>query len=153
MIKVADPDGSRNETGCAAMRELLHRRAAPRLFEPGVVDFLVEQSGGHPRDLLRLLQNAFLHAEHDRFDEEAARAAVRDAATEFRRILESEDYALLARIDSSPETPPHSDRARGLLYNLALLEYNDFYCRSHPVIRTTDAYRAAQGAIENVGTG
>ena len=48
MIKVADPDGSRNETGCAAMRELLHRRAAPRLFDPGVVDFLVDQSGGHP---------------------------------------------------------------------------------------------------------
>ena len=153
MIKVADPDGSSNETGCAAMRELLHRRAAPCLFDPGVPDLLIEQSGGHPRDLLRLLQNAFLHAEHDRFDEEAARAAVRDAATEFRRILGSEDYALLARIDSSPETPPHSDRARGLLYNLALLEYNDFYCRSHPVIRTTDAYRAARGALENVGTG
>ena len=77
----------------------------------------------------------------------------RDAASEFRRILESEDYALLARIDSSPETPPYSERARVLLYNLALLEYNDFYCRSHPVIRTTNAYRAARGALENVGTG
>ena len=42
---------------------------------------------------------------------------------------------------------------RVLLYNLALLEYNDFYCRSHPVIRTTNAYRAARGALENVGTG
>ena len=153
MIKVANPDGSRNETGCAAMHELLHRRAAPRLFEPGVVDLLVEKSGGHPRDLLRLLQNTFLHAEHDRFDEAAARAAVREAATEFRRILETEDYALLARIDSSPDTPPHSDRARALLYNLALLEYNDFYCRSHPVIRTIDAYRAAQQANENAGHG
>ena len=102
-----------------------------------------------PADLLRLLQNAFLHAEHDRFDEAAARAAVRDAATEFRRILETDDYALLARIDSSPETPPHSDRARGLLYNLAFLEYNDFYCRSHSVIRRIDAYRAAsRGAQE-----
>ena len=152
MIKVADPDGSPNETGCAAMRELLHRRAAPCLFDPGVPDLLIEQSGGHPRDLLRLLQNAFLHAKHDRFDEAAARAAVRDAATEFRRILDSEDYALLARIDSFPETPPpHSDRARGPLYNLALLEYNDYYWRSHPVIRTTDAYRAAKEAIENAG--
>ena len=153
MIKVANPDGSPNEVGLDAMRNILFRRAAPGLFDSGVADFLVEQSGGHPRDLLRLLQNAFLHAEHDRFDEAAARAAVRDAATEFRRILETEDYALLARIDSSPETPPHSDRARGLLYNLALLEYNDCYCRSHPVIRTIDAYRTARGAVENGSNG
>ena len=153
MIKVADPDGSRNATGCAAMREILHRRADPCLFDPEVADLLIEASGGHPRDLLRLLQNAFLHAEHDRFDEAAARAAVRDVATEFRRILETEDYGLLARIDSSPETPPHTDRARALLYNLALLEYNDFYCRSHPAIRTTDAYRVAREAPEYGGDG
>ena len=153
MVKVADPDGSQNATGCAAMREILYRRAASHLFEPGVVDLLVEQSGGHPRDLLRLLQNAFLHAEHDRFDVAAARAAVRDVTTDFRRILEPEDYALLAKIDSSPEAPPHSDRVRSLLYNLALLEYNEFFWRSHPVIRMTDAYRAAQGALENADTG
>ena len=151
MIKVAEPDGSRNETGYAAMRKILYRRADPCLFDPEVADLLIEASGGHPRDLLRLLQNAFLHAEHDRFDEAAARRAVRDVATEFRRFLETEDYALLARIDSTPETPPHTDRARALLYNLALLEYNDFYCRSHPVIRTTDAYRMAREAPEYGG--
>ena len=153
MVKVADPGGSKNATGRAAMREILHRRAAPHLFEPGVVDLLIEQSGGHPRDLLRLLRNAFLHAEHDRFDEAAARAAVRDITTDFRRILEPEDYALLAKIDSSPEVSPHSDRVRRLLYNLALLEYNEFFWRSHPVIRMTDAYQAAQRALEHGGTG
>ena len=110
------------------MREILHRRASPSLFDPGVADLLIEQSGGHPRDLLRLLQNAFRHAENDRFDEVSAQRAIREAATEFRRVLDTEDYNLLAAIDSSPTTPPRSDRARGLLYNLALLEYNDFYC-------------------------
>ena len=151
MIKVANAAGSRNETGCDAMREILHRRASPSLFDPGVADLLIEQSGGHPRDLLRLLQNAFRHAENDRFDEASAQRAIREAATEFRRVLDTEDYNLLAAIDSSPATPPHSDRARDLLYNLALLEYNDFYCRSHPVIRTIDAYREARKAIENAG--
>ena len=146
MVKVANADGSRNETGFAAMLDILHRRAAPSLFDAGVADSLVEQSGGHPRDLLRLLLGAFGSA-GDRFDEESAQAAVREAATEFRRILEAEDYALLAEVDSSPATPPHSDRARKLLYNLALLEYNDFYCRSHPTIRTTEAYREAKAAI------
>ena len=151
MIKVAEADGSRNEAGRGALREILHHRASADLFDAGVVEILIEQSGGHPRDLLRLLQNAFRHAEHDRFDDDSVRAAVREAATEFRRILDPDDYGLLARIDLSPTTPPHSDRARHLLYNLALLEYNDFYCRSHPVIRTTDAYREARERFLNDG--
>ena len=153
MIKVAESNGSPNEAGCDAMREILYRRAAPSLFDAGVADLLIDRSGGHPRDLLRLLQSTFRYAENDRFDEASAQAAVREAATEFRRFLDAEDYKLLAEIDSNPTTPPHTDRARNLLYNLALLEYNDFFCRSHPAIRTTDAYacRAARKALANGG--
>lgn len=151
MIKVAEADGSPNETGCEALREILHQRASADLFDAGVPEFLIDSSGGHPRDLLRLLQNAFRHAEHDRFDHDSVRAAVREAATEFRRILEPDDYELLAQIDSRLATPPHSDDARQLPYNLALLEYNDFYCRSHPVIRTIDAYREALERLRNAG--
>ena len=151
MIKVAEADGLPNETGRDALRGILHQRASADLFDAGVTEFLIDRSGGHPRDLLRLLQSAFRHAEHDRFDNDSVYAAVREAATEFRRILDPEDYELLAQLDSRPTTPPHSDRARHLLYNLALLEYNDFYCRSHPVIRTIDAYREARERLRNAG--
>ena len=153
MIKIEEADGSQNRTGIDALRRILHQRASAGLFEPNAADFLIEHSGGHPRDLLRLLQGAFRHAENDRFDRHCAEAAVREAATEFRRILDPEDYELLARIDSHPTTPPHSGRARHLLYNLALLEYNDFYCRSHPVIRTINAYRAIRDAPRNRSDG
>ena len=146
MIKVAN-DGSPQGEGYRAMREMLHRRAAPELFDRGVADLLIEHSGGHPRDLLRLLLNAFKYAEHDRFDDASARHAVREMATDYRRILTADDYQLLARIDAAPQTPPGSDRVRDLLYNLALLEYNDFYWRSHPVIRTLPAYEAARKAV------
>ncbi len=146
MIKIKEADGSRNEPGFSAMREILHRRAAPGLFDEGVADYLIEHSGGHPRDLLRLLLGAFQRAD-DRFDFESVRMAVRDAASEFRRTLQTGDYEALARLDSLLHTPPHDDQTRNLLYNLALLEYNDYFCRSHPVIRTTEAYRAAQGRI------
>ena len=147
MIKVANDDGSRHGEGYAAMREMLHRRAAPELFERGVADLLIEHSGGHPRDLLQLLLKAHSHAEHDRFDDASARQAVRELATDYRRILTADDYQLLARIDAAPQAPPSSERVRGLLYNLALLEYNDFYWRSHPVIRTLPAYEAARKAV------
>ncbi len=147
MIKVANDDGSRHGEGYAAMLEMLHRRAAPELFDSGVADLLIEHSGGHPRDLLQLLLKAHSHAEHDRFDDASARQAVRELATDYRRILTEDDYQLLARIDAARQAPPSSERVRGLLYNLALLEYNDFYWRSHPVIRTTPGYVTAQQDI------
>ena len=147
MIKVVNPDGSRNDTGRHAMLEMLHLRAAPELFDDGVADQLIDRSGGHPRDLLRLLKYAFTHA-HDHFDSTAARQAVHQLASEFQRMLEPEDYELLAQIDSISKPPPHTDRTRHLLYNLALLEYNDYYWRSHPAIRTTVAYDQAREQVK-----
>ena len=149
MIKITDEYGFPNCIGRDAMREMLYLRAAPSLFDDGVADSLIEYSGGHPRDLFHLLLNAFKHAENDHFDESSARQAVREAATDFRRFLHPEDYELLASMDSPRASPILSERARNLLYNLALLEYNNFYWRSHPVIRTTDAYQAAREALDN----
>ena len=74
----------------------------------------------------------------------------------FRRFLEPEDYRLLAAIDSidwSVDQPASTERTRRLLYNLALLEYNDHYWRSHPVVRTTVAYRNARRLIDEAGSG
>lgn len=150
MVKVTNADGSQNKVGHETMRDMLFKRAAPSLFECGVADQLIEASGGHPRDLLRLLQTAFMYAEQDRFDSASASQAVRQAASEFQGFLESEDYTLLARIDSAPtKLMISSDRTRNLLYNLALLEYNGSYWRSHPVIRTIDAYRDARRRLAN----
>lgn len=144
MIKVTNRDNSRNDDGRNAMLKMLHRRAAPNLFDAGVADTLVEHSGGHPRDLLRLLLNAFKHAKNDRFDDASASHAIREMAADYRRILNPEDYQILAAIDNNNQLNSDSGRLHYLLYNLALLEYNDFYLRSHPVIRTTQEYLTAQ---------
>ena len=151
MLKLANLDGSQHEEGYNAMRDMLHRRAAPELFDPGVADFLSEHSGGHPRDLLRLLLNAFEYAEHDRFDEASARQAVREMAADYRRILRPDDYRLLAAIDAGHSPASDDGHVNDLLYNLALLEYNDFYWRSHPVIRTTPEYTAARQDVTDSG--
>ena len=156
MIKIRNAGDSASAAGRRAMRDLLYRRAAPELFDDGVTDYLIDHSGGHPRDLLRLLQQAFQYAENDRFDHAAARRAVGETASMFRRFLEPEDYRLLATIDSidwSVDQPASTERTRRLLYNLALLEYNDHYWRSHPVVRTTVAYRNARRLIDDAGNG
>ena len=156
MIKTVNSDGSTNQAGCNVMRALLYRRAAENLFDDGVADKLIAYSGGHPRDLLRLLQQAFQYAEYDRFDDNAALRAVGEIASMFRRILEPDDYRLLAQIDSidwSVEQPASTDRTRQLLYNLALLEYNDHYWRTHPAVQTTAAYRNARRQTDEAGDG
>ena len=147
MIQVEKKDGTANHDGLDAMRQMLLRRAHEDLFEPGVVDYLVQHCGGHPRDLLRLLQGAFLHAERERFDADGARKAVRDLGSDFRRMLRSTDYEHLASIDIGQARDDADRRSQWLLYNLALLEYNDFYWRSHPAIRETSAYLEAKESL------
>lgn len=146
MVKVANQDGRRNDLGFQTLREMLFKRAAQTLFDPGVADLLIESSGGHARDLLRLLHNAFMYSTSGRFDRQAAEHAVNELATDFLRILEIDDYAALAAIDLAPTTPGLTEQTRRLLYNLALLEYNNFYWRCHPTIRTLDQYKLAADA-------
>lgn len=141
MIKVENEDGSPNEDGLQAMQRMLLLRADASLFDGEVAEQLARACGGNPRDLLRLLGNAFSYAEGESFDVNSATRAVRDMASDYRRILRPVDYRVLARIDAGQEVD--SDRLNPLLYNLALLEYNNFYLRSHPVVRTTEEYRRA----------
>ena len=141
MIKVENEDGSRNEAGLQVMREMLYRRADSSLFDEGVADELAQACGGHPRELLRLLGNAFSYVETKRFDANSAHRAIQDLASDYRRILQPADYRILARIDAREEVD--TDGLNRLLYNLALLEYNNFYRRSHPVVRTTHEYQRA----------
>ena len=143
MIRIENADGSIHQAGYSAMRDMLHRRANPKLFADGVADYLIKYSGGHPRSLFRLLQSTFSFAEGTVFDMNSAKRAVRQLASDYRRILSPHDYEILVRADRSPTDPQHSVEARDLLHNLALLEYKDYFWRSHPVIRTTTSYAHA----------
>ena len=80
--------------------------------------------------------------------------AARKLASEYRRFLEPDDYALLADIDRGAAHTGNDDRVRRLLYNLALLEYNDGeWRRSHPVVRLLDGYTAAATKLTSTGSG
>jgi hypothetical protein len=43
-------------------------------------------------------------------------------------------------IDSNPDETRNTEEARKLLYHLALLEYNSYWWRSHPAVRTLPGY-------------
>lgn len=154
MVKLAGKGAPAADT---SVRELLqdfvfNRVPAPYFDDPGTVDYLIDHCGGHPRDLLRLLNYSFQDMRGELFDRQAAESAVRRLATDYKRLLEPQDYRVLAEIDLAPEDyTPVTEQTRRLLYNLALLEYNSFWWQTHPVVRTLSGYREARAELGRKG--
>jgi hypothetical protein len=154
MVKLAEKAQSATEPAARALlRDFIFKRISADFFmDDGNVDFLIDHCGGHPRDLIRLLNYSFQDMTGERFDLPAARSAVRRLATDYKRLLEPEDYRILAQIDCAPpDYAPITEQTRRLLYNLALLEYNSFWWKSHPVVRTLTGYREALAALQASG--
>lgn len=144
MIKLQERDGSRCPAGWAALHELLLRRADRSLFTGDAeVTRLVEYSGGHPRELLRLLKLCCEVAD-DKIDAAVVQRAITQLASDYRYFLKPADYTLLNAIDTNPAHGGNDEQAQELLHRLALLQYNDgLWRRSHPVVRTLEGYRLA----------
>lgn len=148
MIKLTEKGSNvRMEPAYDALRQLVFKRADPALFvDEAVVDQLIASSGGHPRDLLRLLNYSYEYATGDKIDRSAAEQAVRRMASDYRRLILDDDYALLREIDESPpKHAPNNARVQELLHNLVILEYNDYWWRSHPVVQTLPGYMETGG--------
>jgi hypothetical protein len=144
MIKLEEKNGRPCEVGLSMMRQLLLLRADRRLFTSEVeVDRLVAFSGGHPRELLRLLKLCCEVAD-DSIDAAVVQTAIEKLAAEYRYFLKPADYTLLKTIDSNSAHGGNDERAQDLLHKLALLQYNDgTWRRSHPVVRTLEGYKNA----------
>lgn len=146
MLKIKDKNENKIDEHFEVMRELVKKRVPEYFFDDdATLNYLVGYSGGHPRDMLRLLNVAINQAEGEMIDKESARKAVRQVANEYRRILNSQDYEILIQIDNNPDTPDDytDEETTRMLYNLVLLEYNDYFWKSHPLIRTLPGYQKA----------
>ncbi len=146
VIKLQERDGTPFAAGIKAMHDILSLRAAPAAFaDPALMDRLVEFSGGHPRELLRLVKLCCEFTEGDIIDADAVERACKSLSADYRRFLEPEDYALLVKMDGESEQHAGNDeRTQRLLFRLAVLEYNDgSWRRSHPAVRQLEGYRQA----------
>lgn len=144
MIKISPGKNSTDKymEGYEVLRKILYKRADKQLFESEqMVDLLIENSGGNPRDLLRLVHYAIQVCDMERFKKTDAEGAIKSLAAEYRRFLNVEDYEILYKIDGGEIEEGNSEQIRRLLYNLAILEYNSGWWRAHPVIRRLDGYK------------
>ena len=131
-----------------ALRALSLKRVDGKLFsDQHALDELVAASGGHLRDLISLLAEALAEAQGVIAIDHAQRA-VKRLSTAYRRLLQPEDWALLAEIDANDEEyTPVDERSLRLLHNQVLLEYNTYWWQSHPAVRELGAYRSAAAAL------
>jgi len=147
MIKLSEKSTSYVPSSAAAetLKQLISKRMSMDLFEDTyTVDYLIEHSGGHVRDLIRLMRYALREAQSKQVTREMAVRSVEQLATEYSRLIEQDDYKLLVEIDSKPaDYVPVSKQTRRLLYDLVLLEYNSYWWQTHPVVRSLPAYRRA----------
>ena len=130
------------------MTSLLLLRADRSLFDQDTdIAALVACSGGHPRELLRLLKLCCEFAD-TLIDAKVVQRAIDQLAADYRYFLKPADYTLLAAIDADPAQAGNDDVAQALLHRLALMQYNDGQWRhSHPVVRGLEGYKIAAKAL------
>ena len=131
------------------LREFVHRRLPAENFDdPATLDRLIAHSGGHPRDLLRLVNLCFQEIDQGPISGQVAATAARRLTNEYQRWVRFDDFALLARIDrAGSDYAPVTEQTRRLLYDLALLEHNSYWWQSHPAVRALDGYRAKESRL------
>ena len=109
-----------NEVSRPLMRELVLRRVDPQLMEEGVLDRLIEFSGGCPRQLLKLVHSGFRLAAGGMVTMVHVDKAVRYEAIERMRTITLEHKKVLHAREFEFVSPV----VRELLQSLNVLEYN-----------------------------
>lgn len=148
MIKLREFSGDmqRRPSAYEAMRAVLLKRCHASLFDRvETLDALIDHSGGHLRDALRLLSYACVEADGPLLGDAAVQSAAKRLAGDFRDWLQHAHYQLLVDAARDPENTGTSAEITLLVERGALLEYNTGSWRlPHPVIRMLSAYRRAE---------
>jgi energy-coupling factor transporter ATP-binding protein EcfA2 len=145
MVKIFEADETpRPQDEDALIDLVLKRMPLPYFDDRETVRLLVRMSGGHVRDLLRLIRTCFSLLDGEQITRAVAEQAVQEVASEYRRLVQQSDWTDLVTIDQSQGEEKDRTEARlRLLYDLVLLEYNSYWWCSHPLVRTLRPYQTA----------
>ena len=158
MIKRWERDGREWEPGFAAAARVVRRRVAPahlaELLGPTSQEArlrqLISWSGGYPRELLRLVQNALLE---DRVDDQILLRMRNDLVEEYRQRIPAEAFPWLARVAheryATLERDDQRRLAEGLLLDNAVLRYanDEPWFDLHPAVRLIPGVQQAIEAL------
>lgn len=148
MIKVSEEHGDPCPDGMQALRKIIATRLdVPAVFDSAaLVDELVKMSGGHVRDLLRLVRYVFDYAE-SRVNSGHVELGIRKLVNEYDFLIKDGDLPLLQQVHHTKRVP--NDEAHALLlYNLLVLEYRngERWADVHPAVQAARKFREAKPA-------
>ena len=150
MVKIYDRTEREFCPAVDALTQLVAKRLPLAYFDnEETVKYLVSMSGGHPRDLLRLVRGCFSKIDAAPITRAVAETAVRDMAAEYQRSVLQQDWADIVKVDlAQGEDTDRTDSRLRMLYDLILLEYNNYWWRSHPLVREIAGYRKAKDVAQ-----
>jgi len=138
---ILEDETAGEKTGWQAMRELIYRRIHPDLFDnEKTVDYIIEMSGGHIRELIHILQEAFIASITEKFDREAVEEGIKRLKADYMRFLNAEHYKRLVKLDKENDKES-DDVMKDLLFNSVVLEYNDYWRKINPIVLGSEEFK------------
>jgi energy-coupling factor transporter ATP-binding protein EcfA2 len=137
------------QTGWKAMKQLIYCRIHPELFDSEeTVLHIIEMSGGHIRELIHILQEAFNESDTEMFDKAAVDKGIDRLKADYMRFLNSADYKRMVKLEIDKDKES-DDIMKRLLFNSAVLEYNDYWREVNPIVKTTEEFHRFLKAYED----
>jgi phenylpyruvate tautomerase PptA (4-oxalocrotonate tautomerase family) len=116
-----------DKDGYELMRTFVYKRMKEELIEPEALDLAIKMSGGVFREGARIMQiaaDSAIENERGRILKKDVERAEREIRSDFKRILESDDYNTLDEISTSNDIRG-IEKVGHLLHNLSVLEYEN----------------------------
>jgi hypothetical protein len=147
-IKIEERDGSRVTEAFDRFEEFICKRVDRGLFDsPETIALAIKYSGGSPRQLLRIIEQASweLASDAPKITQEAVQAAIDQMGNGAARYLEPAEFELLKAMKTDLEAgnPIGFDSSiQSLLEKEIIFEYNDgTYKRVNPIVERSKLYR------------
>ncbi|AKG24089.1 ATP-binding protein [Calothrix sp. 336/3] len=175
MMMVRNPDGTINEAGLKKLRQLISQRVGlvepalekvldekidglditPMFDSPETLNQLCLMSGGHMRDLMKLIQGAIENVDQLPITAKAAKRAIDGFRETYRKAIQEHHWEILAQANHCKDKKDDKEHLR-LLRNRSLLEYRYYddddnlqiWCDVHPLIEATPKFQSAISQIQ-----
>ena len=128
MIKIETIDNQPFQEGIDIIREIVEKRADLSLFETGVLEMLIQYTGGSLRDLFHVINTSANRAKRRNsavISMEDAERALEEVKTSLTRRIEEKDYDFLLKIyHENKERIENKEMLLKMLQASVVLEYN-----------------------------
>ncbi len=152
MIKIETIESQRFQEGIDVICEIVKKRARLELFEGGVLETLIQYTGGSLRDLFRVINTSAKRAERrnsESISMEDAEYALEEVKSSLTRRIEEKEYRFLLNIyHKNKERIEDKEMLLKMLQASVVLEYNGK--RWHNVHPLVVKFFKEQGLIEDV---